>query len=92
MMDQGSTIVRICTCPDNHQLIVLAKTSSCLLVIDQTLSEVRCVHSWAFKEIKESTPESKAYAEYFLTLKHIQQRILKWMLGSQINTLGGTII
>jgi hypothetical protein len=92
MMDQGSTIVRTCTCPDNQPLMVLAKTSSCLLVVNQALCEVRCVHSWAFKETKEATPESKAYAEYMLTFKHIQQRILKWMLGSQINTLGGTIL
>lgn len=92
MMDQGSTIVRICTCPDNQPLLVLAKTSNCLLVVNQALSEVRCVHGWAFKETKKATPESKAYAEYVLTFKHIQQRILKWMFGSQINTLSGEIL
>jgi hypothetical protein len=93
MMEQGSTIVRVYNCPDNPPLLVIAKTpSNHLFVVNQSLLEVRCVHDWAFKEVKKATPESKAYSEHVLTLKYVQQRILKWMFGSQINITNSAVI
>jgi hypothetical protein len=70
----------------NHWWFVLATRSNGTLVVctHGYLQDVKFVHAWAYKTIKEPNKSDVEFAKLILQKERIQKDILKWEFGTQM--------